>query len=149
MSLVAELYALPREMYDAGIRRYGFHGLSYEYIVQALAELDPVAADGRLVVAHLGNGCSMAAIRGGKSVACTMGFTALDGLPMGTRCGQIDPGVLLYLMRTRGMDLNQLEDLLHKDSGLLGISGVSSDMRDLLPSDESGQNSRSTTLFIA
>jgi acetate kinase len=133
---VAGLYALPLEMYEAGIRRYGFHGLSYEYIVQALSEFDPRAAKGRLVVAHLGNGCSMAAIRDEKSVACTLGFTALDGLPMGTRCGQIDPGVLLYLMRRRGMDANRLEDLLYKQSGLLGLSGVSSDMRDLLPSKE-------------
>jgi acetate kinase len=124
-------------MYEAGIRRYGFHGLSYEYIVQALSELDLQAANGRLVVAHLGSGCSMAAIHEGKSVACTLGFTALDGLPMGTRCGQIDPGVLLYLMRVRGMDANQLEILLYKQSGLLGLSGLSSDMRDLLSCKES------------
>ncbi len=136
--LVAELYALPRDMYDAGIRRYGFHGLSYEYIVQALEKVDPLAADGRLVVAHLGNGCSMAAIHKGKSVASTMGFTALDGLPMGTRCGQIDPGVLLYLMRSKAMDLKQLEDLLYHRSGLKGLSGVSNDMRTLLASQEAG-----------
>lgn len=136
--LVAEIYALPREMYDAGIRRYGFHGLSYEYIVQALAEHDPAAANGRLVVAHLGNGCSMAAIRNGQSVASTMGFTALDGLPMGTRCGQIDPGVLLYLMRSKAMDVTQLEDLLYHCSGLKGLSGVSNDMRVLLGSPEAG-----------
>jgi acetate kinase len=138
MPLVAELYALPQEMHAAGIRRYGFHGLSYEYIVRALTNLDPAAAAGRLVVAHLGNGCSMAAIRGGKSVACTMGFTALDGLPMGTRCGQIDPGVLLYLMRSKGMDVKQLEDLLYHRSGLKGLSGVSNDMRTLLSSQEAG-----------
>jgi acetate kinase len=135
---VAELYALPRELYESGIRRYGFHGLSYEYIVEALAEHDPVAANGRLVVAHLGNGCSMAAIRDGKSVASTMGFTALDGLPMGTRCGQIDPGVLLYLMRTKAMDLAQLEELLYHRSGLKGLSGLSNDMRTLLASQEAG-----------
>jgi acetate kinase len=138
MPLVAELYALPQEMHAAGIRRYGFHGLSYEYIVRALTNLDPAAAAGRLVVAHLGNGCSMAAIRGGKSVACTMGFTALDGLPMGTRCGQIDPGVLLYLMRSKGMDVSQLEDLLYHRSGLKGLSGISSDMRTLLSSQAAG-----------
>jgi acetate kinase len=138
MPHVAELYALPQEMYAAGIRRYGFHGLSYEYIVRALTKLDPVAAAGRLVVAHLGNGCSMAAIDGGKSVACTMGFTALDGLPMGTRCGQIDPGVLLYLMRSKGMNVSQIEDLLYHRSGLMGLSGVSNDMRTLLSSQEAG-----------
>jgi acetate kinase len=135
------MYALPREMYDSGIRRYGFHGLSYEYVVQALAVRDKRAAMSRLVVAHLGNGCSMAAIRGGKSVACTLGFTALDGLPMGTRCGQIDPGVLLYLLRARSMDPAQLEDLLYNHSGLKGISNVSSDMRDLLSSNETGAKS--------
>jgi acetate kinase len=135
---VGQMYALPHEMYEAGIRRYGFHGLSYEYIVHALAELDPRAASGRLVVAHLGSGCSMAAIRNGKSVACTLGFTALDGLPMGTRCGQIDPGVLLYLMRARSMGVSELEELLYKHSGLKGMSGVSSDMRDLLSSKQSG-----------
>jgi acetate kinase len=136
--LVGEIFALPREMYDAGIRRYGFHGLSYEYIVQAFAEHNPTAANGRLVVAHLGNGCSMAAIHEGKSVASTMGFTALDGLPMGTRCGQIDPGVLLYLMRAKGMNFTQLEDLLYHRSGLKGLSGVSNDMRTLLASQEAG-----------
>ena len=134
--LVAELYALPREFFDAGVRRYGFHGLSFEYIVQALAELDPVAARGRLVVAHLGNGCSMAAIRDGKSLGNTMGFTGLDGLPMGTRCGQIDPGVLIYLMQQRGLSLDQVEDLLYNHSGLKGLSGVSNDMRDLLESNQ-------------
>ncbi len=132
---VAELYALPRSLFDAGVRRYGFHGLSYEYIVQALAKRDPAAALGRLVVAHLGNGCSMAAIWNGSSLGCTMGFTGLDGLPMGSRCGQIDPGVLLYLMRQRGLSLDHVEDLLYKHSGLKGLSGVSNDMRDLLESD--------------
>jgi acetate kinase len=134
--LVAELYALPRAFFDAGVRRYGFHGLSFEHIVQALARLDPVAAMGRLVIAHLGNGCSMAAIRGGKSLGNTMGFTGLDGLPMGTRCGQIDPGVLIHLMRQRGLSLEQVEDLLYNHSGLRGLSGVSNDMRDLLASNQ-------------
>ena len=125
--------------FDAGVRRYGFHGLSFEYIVQALAELDPVAARGRLVVAHLGNGCSMAAIRDGKSLGNTMGFTGLDGLPMGTRCGQIDPGVLIYLMQQRGLSLDQVEDLLYNHCGLKGLSGVTNDMRDLLESKQPGR----------
>ena len=136
--LVAELYALPRDLFDAGVRRYGFHGLSFEYIVKTLERLDPSAAAGRVVVAHLGNGCSMAAIRGGKSLGNTMGFTGLDGLPMGTRCGQIDPGVLIYLMQQRGLTLEQVEDLLYNHSGLKGLSGLSNDMRDLLASDQPG-----------
>ena len=133
--LVADIYALPREYMDAGVRRYGFHGLSFEYVTQALRGLDPVAAAGRVVIAHLGNGCSMAAVLAGKSLGDTMGFTALDGLPMGTRCGQIDPGVLIYLLRQRGMSVDQMEDLLYNHSGLKGLSGVSNDMRDLLASD--------------
>ena len=133
--LVAEVYALPREYFDAGVRRYGFHGLSFEYVTQALRALDPVAAAGRVVIAHLGNGCSMAAVLAGKSLGDTMGFTALDGLPMGTRCGQIDPGVLIYLLQQRGMSVDQVEDLLYNHSGLKGLSGVSNDMRDLLASD--------------
>ncbi|MBV8316696.1 MAG: acetate/propionate family kinase [Planctomycetaceae bacterium] len=133
---VAELYALPRDLYDAGVRRYGFHGLSYEFVAHALRALDPVAAAGRLVIAHLGNGCSMAAILAGKSLGNTMGLTALDGLPMGTRCGQIDPGVLIYLMQQRGMSLDRVEDLLYNHSGLKGLSGVSNDMRYLLASDQ-------------
>jgi acetate kinase len=135
---VAALYALPRDLFDAGVRRYGFHGLSFEYIVQALGELDAGAAAGRLVIAHLGNGCSMAAVRGGQSLGNTMGFTGLDGLPMGTRCGQIDPGVLIYLMQQRGLTLEQVEDLLYNHSGLKGLSGLSHDMRDLLASDQPG-----------
>ena len=133
--LVADVYALPREYLDAGVRRYGFHGLSFEYVSHALRALDPVAAAGRVVIAHLGNGCSMAAVLAGKSLGDTMGFTALDGLPMGTRCGQIDPGVLIYLMQQRGMSLDRMEDLLYNHSGLKGLSGVSNDMRDLLASD--------------
>ena len=133
--LVADIYALPREYLDAGVRRYGFHGLSFEYVTQALRALDPVAAAGRVVIAHLGNGCSMAAVLAGKSLGDTMGFTALDGLPMGTRCGQIDPGVLIYLLRQRGMSVDRMEDLLYNHSGLKGLSGVSNDMRDLLASD--------------
>ncbi|MGO8901735.1 MAG: acetate/propionate family kinase, partial [Isosphaeraceae bacterium] len=133
--LVADVYALPREYFDAGVRRYGFHGLSFEYVSQALRALDPVAAAGRVVIAHLGNGCSMAAVLAGKSLGDTMGLTALDGLPMGTRCGQIDPGVLIYLMQQRGMSLDRMVDLLYNHSGLKGLSGVSNDMRDLLASD--------------
>jgi acetate kinase len=133
--LVADTYALPREYLDAGVRRYGFHGLSFEYVTGALRAIDPTAAAGRVVIAHLGNGCSMAAVLAGRSLGDTMGFTALDGLPMGTRCGQIDPGVLIYLLQERGMSVDQLEDLLYNHSGLKGLSGVSNDMRDLLASD--------------
>ncbi|MCC7425732.1 MAG: acetate/propionate family kinase [Alphaproteobacteria bacterium] len=132
---LATLFALPRAYADRGVRRYGFHGLSYEYIAQALAAIDPAAADGRAIVCHLGAGSSMCAMRAGQSVATTMGFTALDGLPMGTRTGAIDPGVLLHLMETEGLDTGALSDLLYKRSGLLGLSGVSADMRDLLASD--------------
>jgi acetate kinase len=131
---LAQAFALPRELSETGIRRYGFHGLSYEYVASTLPSVAPELADGRVVVAHLGNGASLCAIRGGRSLATTMGFTALDGLVMGTRCGAIDPGVLLYLMDQRGMDARALEDLLYHRSGLLGISGLSSDMRSLLAS---------------
>ena len=133
---VVERFALPEEFYAEGVRRYGFHGLSYEYIAQALRDVAPEIADGRVIVAHLGNGASMCAMRQGRSVESTMGFTALDGLPMGTRCGQIDPGVLLYLMQEKGMGARQIEDLLYKRSGLLGLSGISNDMRTLLASSD-------------
>jgi acetate kinase len=133
---VDDVFALPRRYYDEGVRRYGFHGLSYEYIVGRLAEVAPLHAAGRVVVAHLGNGASMCAIRDGHSVASTMGFTALDGLPMGTRCGQLDPGVVLYLMQTRNMDAAAISDLLYRESGLKGLSGVSHDMRELEASDK-------------
>jgi len=125
------MLALPREFDDAKVRRYGFHGISYEYIAGKLPEVDPRAAAGRTVVLHLGNGASMCALAAGRSVATTMGFTALDGLPMGTRCGALDPGVILYLMDQRRMDARSIETLLYKQSGLLGVSGVSSDMRAL------------------
>lgn len=128
---VNDTFALPRHYYDEGVRRYGFHGLSYEYVTGELERIAPHHAAGRLVIAHLGNGASMCAIRGGQSVASTMGFSALDGLPMGTRCGQLDPGVLIYLMRERGMSAAAIEDLLYRKSGLLGLSGLSSDMRAL------------------
>ncbi|CAN1558649.1 ackA Acetate kinase [Rhabdaerophilaceae bacterium] len=128
---VNDTFALPRALYDEGVRRYGFHGLSYAYIAGELERVAPNLADGNVVVAHLGNGASMCAIRNGRSVASTMGFSALDGLPMGTRCGQIDPGVLLYLMDQRGLNARQISDLLYKESGLLGLSGLSNDMRTL------------------
>jgi acetate kinase len=133
---VAQAFALPASITDHGVRRYGFHGLSYEYIASVLPQLDPAAAAGRTVVAHLGNGASMCAIVAGKSVASTMGFTAVDGLPMGTRCGSLDPGVILYLLDELKMDARAIEDLIYRRSGLLGVSGVSSDMRELLASDD-------------
>lgn len=131
---LARRLALPRELHDAGIKRYGFHGLSYEYIVSVLPAHLGDKAEGRVVVAHLGNGASMCAIRQGRSVATTMGFTALDGLVMGTRCGLMDPGVILHLLEERHMTAAQITDLLYRRSGLLGVSGISSDMRALLES---------------
>jgi acetate kinase len=133
---VAQAFALPPEITDRGVRRYGFHGLSYEYIASVLPQVDPRAAAGRTVVLHLGNGASLCAIHAGKSVASTMGFTAVDGLPMGTRSGNLDPGVVLYLMDELKMDARAIEKLLYQQSGLLGVSGVSSDMRTLLDSVE-------------
>jgi acetate kinase len=130
----AQAFALPRRYADEGICRYGFHGLSYEYIASVLPLSDPRAAAGRTVVAHLGSGASMCAMRGGRSVATTMGFTALDGLMMGSRCGAVDPGILLYLIDRHGMTADALRDLLYEKSGLLGVSGISSDMRALLTS---------------
>jgi acetate kinase len=128
-------FALPRALHDAGVRRYGFHGLSYEYIARSLARSAPRLHRGRVVVAHLGNGASLCAMRGGVSVDSTMGFTALEGLPMGTRCGRIDPGVLLYLLNG-GMGTDALQRLLYHESGLLGVSGgIGSDMRELLASE--------------
>jgi acetate kinase len=131
---VAQIVALPRELTADGIRRYGFHGLSYEYIAAALPAVAPQVAAGRVVIAHLGNGASLCAMREGRSVATTMGFSALDGLVMGTRPGALDPGVLLYLMSRHGMDAAALEALLYHRSGLLGLSGLSGDMRALLAS---------------
>jgi acetate kinase len=133
---VSDTYALPRSFYDDGVRRYGFHGLSYESILHKLPALAPGLADKRLIVGHLGNGASMCAIRAGRSIASTMGFTALDGLPMGTRCGQIDPGVLLYLLAEKSMTGDQISDLLYKNSGLKGMSGLSQDMRELEASSD-------------
>ncbi len=125
---LAQLFALPRALSDAGILRYGFHGLSYDYIAQTLPAHLGAKAKGRVIVAHLGNGASVCAMRGGKSVATSMGFTALDGLMMGNRCGNIDPGVLLYLLEEKAMSLPDLNHLLYHDSGLLGVSGLSPDM---------------------
>ena len=131
---VAQRFALPEELHEAGVRRYGFHGLSYEYIASALPRVDQKAAVGKTVVLHLGNGSSMCAMEAGRSVASTMGFTAVDGLPMGTRCGAVDPGVILYLMDERKLDARAIERLIYNQSGLLGMSGISSDMRTLLES---------------
>ena len=133
---VAQVFALPHEMRERGIRRYGFHGLSYEYIASVLPQAAPAIAGGRVVVAHLGNGASLCALRAGRSMATTMGFSALDGLPMGTRCGQLDPAVVLHLLTTQGMTPKAVEDLLYRKSGMLGLSGISSDFRDLLESDQ-------------
>jgi acetate kinase len=131
---VAQRFALPAEFHDAGVRRYGFHGLSYEYIASALPSLDERAASAKVIVLHLGNGSSMCAMEAGRSIATTMGFTAADGLPMGTRCGALDPGVILYLMDEHKMDARAIERLVYKESGLLGLSGISSDMQTLLAS---------------
>jgi len=133
---VAQMFALPAELREAGVMRYGFHGLSYEYIAATLPEIAPTAAKGKSVVLHLGNGASMCAIEAGRSLASTMGFTAVEGLPMGTRSGSLDPGVILHLMDQRGMDARAIEKLIYNQSGLLGVSGISSDMRTLLASEE-------------
>jgi acetate kinase len=136
-SETAAAYALPRSITAQGVRRYGFHGLSYEYIAGVLPEvIGPVAAEGRVVVAHLGSGASMCAMQRCQSAATTMGFTALDGLPMGSRCGNLDPGVVLYLIQEKGMTPQAVSDLLYHSSGLLGVSGISDDMRTLLASDD-------------
>jgi acetate kinase len=131
---VADQYAIPWQLYEEGVRRYGFHGLSYEYIAKTLPKVAPDIAADRVIVAHLGSGASMCALKGGHSVESTMGFTALDGLPMGTRPGQIDPGVVLYLMSEKGMAPGRVQDFLYRDCGLKGLSGVSNDMRELLES---------------
>jgi acetate kinase len=135
---VATIVPLPSDICAGGVQRYGFHGLSYEYIASVLPQVAPEIAAGRVIVAHLGSGASLCAMRAGKSVDSTLGFTALDGLCMGTRPGAIDPGVVLYLFQTLGMSARDVEALLYKKSGLIGISGVSNDMRDLLASSESG-----------
>jgi len=133
---IADRYALPEQLYEEGVRRYGFHGLSYEYIAGRLPEIAPEIAHGRVVVAHLGSGASMCAISAGKSVESTMGFTALDGLPMGTRPGQLDPGIMLYLMSEKRMSAKDIERLLYNECGLKGLSGISNDVRELLASPD-------------
>jgi acetate kinase len=135
LPLVAQLYALPHSFFEQGIRRYGFHGLSYEYINNLLPTHLGELANGRIIIAHLGNGASMCALHQRHAIATTMGFTPLDGLPMGTRCGAIDPGVLLFLLQQQQMDVAQLQQLLYHQSGLLGLSGISSDMREILSSN--------------
>lgn len=131
-SFVEDCYAIPRYFYDQGVCRYGFHGLSYEYIAEQLIKMFPKESKGKVIVAHLGNGASMTALKGGVSVASTMGFSSLDGLPMGTRCGEIDPGVLLYMMQHEGLSAHEISEILYKESGLKGLSGgLSNDMRIL------------------
>ena len=144
---VARALALPRYFARAGVRRYGFHGLSYEYIVERLATLDPGTVAGRVIVAHLGAGCSLCALAGGRSVATTMGFSTLDGLVMATRSGSLDPGVLLYLMDHHGLDRKALEDLLYHQSGLLGVSGLYGDVRRLLASNDA-RSREAIELFV-
>lgn len=144
---IAQMFALPAELQEQGLRRYGFHGLSYEYIASLLPKFDDRASSGKCIVLHLGNGASMCAMESGASVATTMGFTAVDGLPMGTRCGAIDPGVLLYLMDQRGMNARSIEKLIYNESGLLGVSGLSSDMRTLLNSNDP-RAKRAVDLFV-
>jgi acetate kinase len=133
---VEQAFALPYSLFEEGIRRYGFHGLSYEYIASVLPQRAPEIASSRVVVAHLGNGCSACAMQNRVSIATTMGFTALDGLPMGTRCGELDAGVVLHLIQQKGISAEQLVDLLYRRSGMLGLSGISSDFRELLASDK-------------
>ncbi|WP_116131963.1 acetate/propionate family kinase [Tropicimonas sp. IMCC34043] len=132
---VNDTYALPREYYEKGVRRYGFHGLSYDYITGYIEKHHPILHGGRIVIAHLGNGSSMCVVKGRQAIASTLGFSAVDGLPMGTRCGQLDPGVILYLLE-QGLDRQEISDILFKKSGLLGMSGISHDMRTLLESNE-------------
>jgi acetate kinase len=133
---VTDHYAIPERFYGEGVRRYGFHGLSYEYVAGRLCEIAPSVAKRRVIIAHLGSGASMCALSEGRSIDSTMGFTALDGLPMGTRSGQIDPGVLLYMLTEKGMSAEAVQDLLYRDSGLKGMSGVSNDMRELEASSD-------------
>ena len=135
-SALADRYAIPERFYEEGVRRYGFHGLSYEYIASRLPQVAPKIAAGRVIVAHLGSGASMCALSDGRSVESTMGFTALDGLPMGTRPGQIDPGVVLYLIEEKQMTAAQVQDLLYRECGLKGLSGISNDVRELAASPD-------------
>jgi len=138
--VICDLFGIPKELTNAGIKRYGFHGLSYEYIIHQFKKLYPDKINSRIVVAHLGNGSSMCAINNGKSIDTTMGFTALDGLLMGTRCGSLDPGVVIYLMEYKNMTAKEVESMLYKKSGLLGVSGITHDMRRLL--EDKGEDAR-------
>lgn len=144
---LAQVFALPRDLTAAGVRRYGFHGLSYDHIITRLKETDPDLAQARLVIAHLGNGASLCAVHGGRSIASTMGFTTVDGLMMGTRSGAIDPGVLLYLMQEHGLSAANIEDLIYRRSGLLGVSGIASDMRTLRQS-QAPEAAEAIALFV-
>ena len=145
--VLAQSFAIPRAISETGVKRYGFHGLSYEYLVSRLRELAPEVASRRVIIAHLGNGASLCAVNEGRSVASTMGFTAVDGLMMGTRCGAIDAGVILYLLQEQHMDAAAIEDLIYRKSGLLGVSGISSDMRTLRASSEPAAR-EAISLFI-
>lgn len=133
---IVRRFALPREMFDAGIKRYGFHGLSYKFVASRLRELAPDLAAGRVVAAHLGSGASLCALENGESRDTSMGFSTLDGIPMATRCGALDPGVVIHLLKQQGQSLASVEDILYHRSGLLGVSGISADSRDLLGSDQ-------------
>jgi len=144
---VVQSFGLPRRFHDTGVRRYGFHGLSYEFVTSRLREIAPDIAASRLIIGHLGNGASLCAVQAGRSVASTMGFTAVEGLLMGTRCGSLDPGVLLYLMDSESLDARAIEDLLYRQSGLLGVSGISSDMRTLRTSS-APEASEAISLFV-
>ena len=145
---VEQMLPLPRVLWDEGLRRYGFHGLSYAYMATALAERYGDAARGRTICAHLGNGASLCAMRDLRSVATTMGFSALDGLMMGTRCGALDPGALLYLMQIRGLGIDQVGHMLYHASGLLGVSGVSPDPRELLPREDEAPVAEALALYV-
>jgi acetate kinase len=144
---VATRFAIPQTYFDEGVRRYGFHGLSYEYVARTLEALDPDRAGGRVIAAHLGNGASLCAMTDGRSIDTTMGFTALDGLMMGTRCGAIDPGVILYFQQQKGMSADEVQHLLYEQSGLFGVSGLSGDMRDLLASSDEAAH-QAVELFV-
>ncbi|MBX6370026.1 MAG: acetate/propionate family kinase [Rhodospirillales bacterium] len=146
-SELADRFALPERLYEEGVRRYGFHGLSYEYIAGRMAEIAPELADRRLIVAHLGSGASLCAMRERRSVESSMGFTALDGIPMGTRPGQLDPGVVLYLIAEKGLDVGEVQRLLYQECGLKGLSGISNDVRELLASSDP-RASRAIEIFV-
>jgi acetate kinase len=144
---VARRLALPRAYFDAGVRRFGFHGLNYEHIARRLGQVAPDLAAGRVIVAHLGSGASLCAMRAGRGLETTMSFTALDGLVMSTRCGALDPGVVLYMLRQKGLSADEVEQMLYKQSGLLGVSGLSGDMRVLLASEDA-QAAEAVDLFV-